>query len=334
LTCCCCCRRRCCCRPLYPHQPIYSKVGGTDRCGLTLTLAFFRIIFRIIHSIFRSIFRIFRSILLTCFIFLIIRIISLIIRSIFLIISLIIRIISLIIRIISLIIRIISLIIRIISLIIRIIFRIFSIIFLIFSIIFRNFRSKPKSSEQCASESMIDYLVEETNGLKLDIEVAMATFLNKERRKKKPFPWKVDLEIGSKIKIPVVGYVGVRNQRYISPFNINKYIIFWPNACMNLSMINEYTLLPRTPLAAKVSSRPIGKNSSYNFGVDVMITIFRGFRQFPAKKFPRFSTISGKKFPRFSTNSGKKFRGFRQFQAKKFALFSKINVMITIFAKT
>ena len=44
--------------------------------------------------------------------------------------------------------------------------------------------SKPKSAEQSASEALVDHLVEETNGLKLDLEVAMAAFLNKERKKK------------------------------------------------------------------------------------------------------------------------------------------------------
>ena len=66
---------------------------------------------------------------------------------------------------------------------------------------------------------MIDFLVTKTNGLKLDVDVAMAAFLNKERKKKKPFPWKVDLEIGSKIKIPVAGYIYVRkhflSQKYL-----------------------------------------------------------------------------------------------------------------------
>jgi hypothetical protein len=38
----------------------------------------------------------------------------------------------------------------------------------------------------------------------------MEAFLNKERKKKKPFPWKVDLEIGTKVKIPVAGYIHVR----------------------------------------------------------------------------------------------------------------------------
>lgn len=69
--------------------------------------------------------------------------------------------------------------------------------------------SKPKSAEQSASEALVDHLVEETNGLKLDLEVAMAAFLNKERKKKKPMAWKVDLEIGTKIKIPVAGYIHV-----------------------------------------------------------------------------------------------------------------------------
>ena len=69
--------------------------------------------------------------------------------------------------------------------------------------------SKPKSHAQILSEAMVDYLVSKTNGLKLDVEVAMAAFLNKERKKKKPFPWKVDLEIGNSVKIPVVAYIHV-----------------------------------------------------------------------------------------------------------------------------
>jgi hypothetical protein len=72
---------------------------------------------------------------------------------------------------------------------------------------------KPKTHAQILSEAMIDYLVSKTNGLKLDVDVAMAAFLNKERKKKKPFPWKVDLEIGNSVKIPVVGYIHVRYQQ-------------------------------------------------------------------------------------------------------------------------
>lgn len=72
--------------------------------------------------------------------------------------------------------------------------------------------SKPKTGVQCASEAMVDCLVTKTNGLKLDVEIALAAFLNKERKKKKPFPWKVDLEIGNNIRIPVAGYIYVRRE--------------------------------------------------------------------------------------------------------------------------
>lgn len=45
-----------------------------------------------------------------------------------------------------------------------------------------------------------------------DLEVAGAILDNKERRRKRPFPWKVDLEIGSDIRIPICGYIQTKRE--------------------------------------------------------------------------------------------------------------------------
>jgi hypothetical protein len=41
----------------------------------------------------------------------------------------------------------------------------------------------------------------------------MTNLLNKERRKKKPFPWKVDLQVGPDIRLNFTGYIQVRRER-------------------------------------------------------------------------------------------------------------------------
>ncbi len=43
-----------------------------------------------------------------------------------------------------------------------------------------------------------------------DVDTAMVTLLHKERRAKKPFPWKVAIEVGPNVKINAVGYIQVR----------------------------------------------------------------------------------------------------------------------------
>jgi hypothetical protein len=40
----------------------------------------------------------------------------------------------------------------------------------------------------------------------------MTNFLNKERRKKKPNPWKVDLQVGPDIRLNLTGYIQVRRE--------------------------------------------------------------------------------------------------------------------------
>ncbi len=56
----------------------------------------------------------------------------------------------------------------------------------------------------------MEKLVEATNGLSCDVDAAMVSLLNKERRSKKPFPWKASLEIGPDVRINVVGYIQVK----------------------------------------------------------------------------------------------------------------------------
>ncbi len=58
---------------------------------------------------------------------------------------------------------------------------------------------------------MIKQLVEATeDGFSCSVQEAITLFMYKERRKKKPFPWKVALEIGPDIRIQTVGYIQVQ----------------------------------------------------------------------------------------------------------------------------
>nr|AIL94178.1 Ku80 [Tigriopus japonicus] len=71
---------------------------------------------------------------------------------------------------------------------------------------------KTKTPYQKANEAILSNLVNESEGVQCSIEDAMATFINHERRKKKPFPWKVAMEIGPNISINTVGYIQTRRE--------------------------------------------------------------------------------------------------------------------------
>jgi hypothetical protein len=62
---------------------------------------------------------------------------------------------------------------------------------------------------QVEGEAMVNELVEATDGLMCQMEDAMASLMFRERRGKRPFPWKVSLEIGPEIRISSVGYIKV-----------------------------------------------------------------------------------------------------------------------------
>ena len=70
-------------------------------------------------------------------------------------------------------------------------------------------QAKPKTDIQAASETMVGQMVEATDGLLCKIDDAMAMFMYKDRRSKKPHPWKAMLEIGEDIRISTVGYIQV-----------------------------------------------------------------------------------------------------------------------------
>ncbi len=59
---------------------------------------------------------------------------------------------------------------------------------------------------------MIGNMVANTNGLDRTIDNAMYNFLDKERRKKRPTPWKVDLEIGPDARVNMTGYIRIRRE--------------------------------------------------------------------------------------------------------------------------
>lgn len=68
------------------------------------------------------------------------------------------------------------------------------------------------SHHQLENFELVKNLVDATDGLNCDISTAMSNMMNKERRKKKPFPWKVDLQVGPDIRINITGYIKVRRE--------------------------------------------------------------------------------------------------------------------------
>jgi len=75
-----------------------------------------------------------------------------------------------------------------------------------------RYKLKPRTAEQKANETMMNQLVNETDGLMCSLELAVGQFLFKNKKGKKPFPWKVIWEIGPDIRIPVTGYVSIRRE--------------------------------------------------------------------------------------------------------------------------
>lgn len=68
---------------------------------------------------------------------------------------------------------------------------------------------KPKSPAQIIGMEMVKTLVNVSDGLACDIQDALHNLLFKDKKAKKPFPWKVALEIGPDVKINAVGYIKV-----------------------------------------------------------------------------------------------------------------------------
>ena len=66
--------------------------------------------------------------------------------------------------------------------------------------------------EQLSNFDLAKLLVASTDGQYVDINSAILYFTEKERRKKRPTPWKVDLEIGPDIIVNITGYIKVRHE--------------------------------------------------------------------------------------------------------------------------
>jgi len=71
---------------------------------------------------------------------------------------------------------------------------------------------KPRTAIQKANEEVIGQLVQETDGMICSLELAIQTFLYKNKKGKKPMPWKVCFTIGEDIKINTCGYVHLRRE--------------------------------------------------------------------------------------------------------------------------
>eukprot|EP00090_Calanus_glacialis_P024754 TRINITY_DN38449_c0_g1_i1.p1 TRINITY_DN38449_c0_g1~~TRINITY_DN38449_c0_g1_i1.p1 ORF type:complete len:720 (-),score=286.57 TRINITY_DN38449_c0_g1_i1:59-2218(-) len=75
-----------------------------------------------------------------------------------------------------------------------------------------NYSSKPRTQVQKANEELVGQLVQETDGMMCSLELAIQTFLYKNKKGKKPFPWKVCFNIGQDIKLNTCGYVMTRRE--------------------------------------------------------------------------------------------------------------------------
>ena len=71
---------------------------------------------------------------------------------------------------------------------------------------------KPKSDVQESGCQIMDTMTENVEAGRCSIADAQIFLSNKERRKKRPFPWKVELEIGPDIRIPTAGYIRTRRE--------------------------------------------------------------------------------------------------------------------------
>jgi len=71
---------------------------------------------------------------------------------------------------------------------------------------------KARTKVQKTNEELIGQLVNETEGMMCSLDLAISTFLYKSKKGKKPFPFKVALEIGPDIKISTTGYVKIRRE--------------------------------------------------------------------------------------------------------------------------
>jgi len=72
--------------------------------------------------------------------------------------------------------------------------------------------AKPKTAVQKANEDIIGQLVQETDGMICSLDLAIESFLYKNKKGKKPTPWKVCFTIGPDIKINTCGYVYLRRE--------------------------------------------------------------------------------------------------------------------------
>eukprot|EP00057_Strongylocentrotus_purpuratus_P022874 XP_011677348.1 PREDICTED: X-ray repair cross-complementing protein 5 [Strongylocentrotus purpuratus] len=69
---------------------------------------------------------------------------------------------------------------------------------------------KVKTPQQMAGERLVMNIVEEVNGCIYSFDEVIPAVTMFEKRAVRPTPWKVNLEIGSELKIPVSGYLKVK----------------------------------------------------------------------------------------------------------------------------
>eukprot|EP00096_Caligus_rogercresseyi_P006682 TRINITY_DN2339_c0_g1_i3.p1 TRINITY_DN2339_c0_g1~~TRINITY_DN2339_c0_g1_i3.p1 ORF type:complete len:692 (+),score=194.79 TRINITY_DN2339_c0_g1_i3:80-2155(+) len=119
---------------------------------------------------------------------------------------------------------------------------------------------KPLSKIQSSASSMLHQMVERTDGIFCNAEEAMLNLLYKERKSKKPFPWRVVLELGPNIRISTTGFVSVRRES----------VKTWKKCLACPTDERSYDLKPEVSYVSKEDSqKPVDSNNlieSYKYG--------------------------------------------------------------------
>ncbi len=82
-------------------------------------------------------------------------------------------------------------------------------------------RRKPMTPIQAAAAELAQQMANVTNGLTCDVNTALVSLQHKERRAKRPFPWKVSLEIGPSVRVNIVGYIRVTGRNELNFYATN-----------------------------------------------------------------------------------------------------------------
>jgi len=122
---------------------------------------------------------------------------------------------------------------------------------------------KPLTETQRENLKVMNEIIVETDGSMFSVDDAVEAFLYKNKKGKKPWPWKVLMEIGPDIKINITGYVRIRREnpkpwkRYLADGSSNEFELHPENVLIRNNELQE---------AIEPEDTVVG----YSYGTDVV----------------------------------------------------------------